>query len=53
MKRLMNHKQFINEAHIYFDDYLVDTLSEIDNPIAKRLLDLHKKQQDTDIAFAA
>ena len=48
----MSHKQFINEAHIYFDDYLVDTLSEIDNPIAKRLLDLHKKQQDTDIAFA-
>ena len=48
----MSHKQFINEAHIYFDDYLVDTLSEIDNPIAKRLLDLHRKQQDTDIAFA-
>ena len=50
----MNHKQFINEAHIYFDDHLLDTLIDIekDNPIAKRLLDLHKKQQDTDIAFA-
>jgi len=54
MKRLMNHKQFVNEAHIYFDDHLLDTLIDIekDNPIAKRLLDLHKKQQDTDIAFA-
>ena len=48
----MTRQQFLNEAHIYFDDYLVDTLSEIDNPIAKRLLDLHRKQQDTDIAFA-
>ena len=50
----MSHKQFINEAHIYFDDHLLDTLIEIekDNPIAKRLLDLHRMQQDTDIAFA-
>jgi hypothetical protein len=54
MKRLMTHEQFLNEAHIYFDDHLLDTLIDIekDNPIAKRLLDLHKKQQDTDIAFA-
>ena len=50
----MNREQFLNEAHIYFDDHLLDTLIDIekDNPIAKRLLDLHKKQQDTDIAFA-
>lgn len=50
----MTRQQFLNEAHIYFDDHLLDTLMEIEeqNPIAKRLLDLHRKQQDTDIAFA-
>ena len=48
----MTRQQFLNEAHIYFDDQLLDTLMEIDNPIATRLLDLHRKQQDTDIGFA-
>lgn len=48
----MTRSQFINEAHLYLDDHLIDTLMEIDNPIATRLLDLHRKQQSTDIGFA-
>ena len=47
----MTRSQFLNEAHIYFEDDLLDTLTNIENPIAKRLLDLHKQQQKTDIGF--
>jgi hypothetical protein len=51
MKRLMTRLQFLLEAHFYLDEELNDTFTSIDNPIAKRILDLHRKQQDSDLSF--
>lgn len=51
MRRIKSIHKFIAEAHLYLDEEIKDTLTTIDNPIAKRILALHRKQQDSDLSF--